>query len=69
MGIGVQRGLHGFMPQPVRNLQWGKAHFDQHTGVGVPEEIQTFGFYSSQRGFAFNQHGIFGTGDWGAHGA
>lgn len=36
VGICVQRGLHGFMPQPFRNLQWGKAHFNQHTGVGVP---------------------------------
>ncbi len=45
VGIGIQCGLHGFMPQPVRNLQWGKARFDQHTSVGVPNKIQTFGFY------------------------
>ena len=28
------------MPQPVRNLQWGKAHFNQHTGVGVPKLVE-----------------------------
>lgn len=42
MGIGVQRGLHGFMPQPIRDLQWGKSHFDQHTGVGVPQIMDPY---------------------------
>ncbi len=26
--------------EPVRNLQWGKAHFNQHTGVGVTKLVE-----------------------------
>ena len=42
VGICVQRGLHGFMPQSFRNLQWGKAHFNQHTGVGVSQIVDSY---------------------------
>ncbi len=45
VAVGVQRGLNLFMSQSVSDQEGLTAHLDQKAGVGMPEEIQTFGFY------------------------
>lgn len=42
MRIGVQHGLHGFMSQPIRDFQWGKAHFNQYIGVWVADVMYSY---------------------------
>ncbi len=53
VGIGIQRCLHRFMPQPVRDLQCREAHVDQPTGVVMPEIMEADRFQACSRGIPF----------------